>query len=92
MLTKPMWALLNVSDAYYGNSTASTLPHPEAGNATQWGPVVDGLLLPKPPVELLAAGHLAPGVKVWTVSQPPAAFHDEPGGCTASVATPIATC
>ena len=37
--------LLNVSDAYYGNATGQTLPHKEGLNETQWGPVVDGVLL-----------------------------------------------
>ena len=93
LLTKDTAALLNVSDAYYGNATAQGLPHKEAGNATQvmaphsapsgagvvqymrrcaplssvpprggtqWGPVVDGVLLPAAPIELLAQGHVAP--------------------------------
>eukprot|EP01052_Picozoa_sp_SAG31_P022724 SAG31_NODE_1822_length_7193_cov_3.631802_7_plen_155_part_00 len=65
LLTKDTWALLNVSDAYYGNDTASNLPHPEATNATQWGPVVDGVLLTDDPHLLLRKGQVAPNVKVW---------------------------
>eukprot|EP01050_Picozoa_sp_SAG11_P022035 SAG11_NODE_4058_length_2084_cov_1.175819_3_plen_41_part_00 len=33
--------------ADYGNATGKSLPHPEAINGTQWGPVVDGVLLPQ---------------------------------------------
>jgi carboxylesterase type B len=45
-----------VSDAYYGNWTGKNLPHQEAGNATQWGPVVDGHLLTGPPIEMMHKG------------------------------------
>jgi carboxylesterase type B len=41
-----------------GNATGRSLPHPEAINATQWGPVVDGTLLSAAPVELLRRGPL----------------------------------
>jgi carboxylesterase type B len=61
MLTKPTAVLLNCSDAYYGNETGRSLPHPEAINGTQWGPVVDGVLLPQSPMAMLAQGHLAGG-------------------------------
>eukprot|EP01048_Picozoa_sp_COSAG05_P018122 COSAG05_NODE_2592_length_2862_cov_1.937749_1_plen_771_part_00 len=59
MLEKPKDVLLNVSDAYYGNSTGKSLPHPEAINGTQWGPVVDGNLLPLPPIDMLKRGMLS---------------------------------
>eukprot|EP01043_Picozoa_sp_COSAG02_P082457 COSAG02_NODE_20677_length_819_cov_58.259722_2_plen_168_part_01 len=63
-LSKSMWALLNVSDAYYGNETGRTLPHPEAINNTQWGPVVDGNLLPQPPIQMLREGKVYGGPRV----------------------------
>eukprot|EP01052_Picozoa_sp_SAG31_P003645 SAG31_NODE_143_length_22627_cov_14.541347_2_plen_599_part_00 len=59
MLTKTKAELLTVSDAYYGNETGRNLPHPEAINGTQWGPVVDGVLLPQSPMQMLAAGQVA---------------------------------
>lgn len=58
MLTKSQATLLNVSDAYYGNATGKSLPHPEAINATQWGPVVDGVLLPQSPMQMLYEGKI----------------------------------
>jgi para-nitrobenzyl esterase len=64
MLTKPTKELLTVSDAYYGNMTGRSLPHPEAINGTQWGPVVDGVLLPQSPMELLYEGQDLPNPKV----------------------------
>ena len=63
-LSKSMWALLNVSDAYYGNATGMSLPHPEAINNTQWGPVVEGNLLPQPPIQMLREGKVLGGAKV----------------------------
>lgn len=56
--------LLNVSDAYYGNTTGQTLPHQEGLNETQWGPVVDGVLLPESPIKLLHEGRMPAGTKV----------------------------
>lgn len=63
-LSKPTWALLNVSDAYYGNATGKNLPHPEAINNTQWGPVVEGNLLPQPPIQMLREGKVYGGPQV----------------------------
>ncbi len=63
-LTKPTAVLLNVSDAYYGNVTGQTLPHKEGLNETQWGPVVDGVLLPDSPIKLLHEGRMPAGTKV----------------------------
>jgi para-nitrobenzyl esterase len=59
MLTKTREDLLAVSDAYYGNATGRNLPHPEAINGTQWGPVVDGVLLPQSPLQMLAEGQIS---------------------------------
>jgi carboxylesterase type B len=56
MLTKTTADLLTVEDAYYGNATGRNLPHPEAINGTQWGPVVDGVLLKASPMKLLFEG------------------------------------
>ena len=63
-LSKSKWALLNVSDAYYGNETGKTLPHKEAINNTQWGPVVEGNLLPRPPIQMLREGKVFGGVYI----------------------------
>ena len=64
ILSKSTWALLNVSDAYYGNATGENLPHKEAINNTQWGPVVDGVLLTAPPIQMLHEGKVQGGPKV----------------------------
>ena len=37
LLAQPKDALLNVSDAYYGNATGHSLPHKEGLNQTQVG-------------------------------------------------------
>lgn len=64
MLQKTTAELLTVADAYYGNATGRNLPHPEAINGTQWGPVVEGVLLPKSPMELLFDGEDLPNPDV----------------------------
>lgn len=64
MISKSTRALLNVSDAYYGNATGKNLPHKEAINNTQWGPVVDGVLLTQPPIQMLREGKVLGGPKV----------------------------
>jgi carboxylesterase type B len=63
-LSKPTWAMLNVSDAYYGNATGKNLPHKEGINQTQWGPVVEGNLLPQPPIQMLQEGKVYGGPHV----------------------------
>jgi len=47
-----------------GNETGKTLPHKEAINNTQWGPVVEGNLLPQPPIQMLREGNVLGGPKV----------------------------